>query len=312
MKIFRSAQNDKLQPSLFFDSWAEGNEIKDDDGYIKPLYHGTFSDFDRFDISKSTKDNFFGNNFIYTSDSPFDVQKNYSSPESPDLTNKREFHKEKLYYDDDYWNELGIDLEDDAAKNEHIEAVLGKMFPNERGRTLELYGKMSNPVVLDRENPTIYYIDFPEENEEDESGFYESTMVNRISEAYTEALYDVMSNDEKISELVGSFLDNFSGDDYISATEIFDFISKQEIYDEEDDTPSAKKTAGQFFLNMGHDGIVLDAYEHFPDMIHQGVKHYMFPDPKQLKSSIGNTGVYDPNTSVLTAKRKSIFLKRNS
>lgn len=307
MKIFKAAQKGKLQPSLFFDSWAEGNDIKDEYDYTKPLYHGTFYDFDHFDLSKGNPDNFFGKEWIYTSDDPDDASTNYSSEESPDFTNKIELYKESLESDLDYWEELGIDPDDEAATKQHLDEKSRALFPKDRGRIIPLYGKMSNPVVLDLYNPTTYYVDFAEDDEED----FESAVLTKIGEAYTEALYDFTGNDERIQELTGDFMNHFWGDEYITATEIVSFIADQGIYDDETGLPCSRAVAGQFFVNMGHDGIIIDAHKEFPKMTNPGVKHYLFSDPKQLKSAIGNDGVYDPKTSILTAKRKSIFFKRN-
>ena len=48
MGIFKKAQIGTEQPSLYYDQWAEGSDVKDLDDKPKPLYHGTLSQFNEF------------------------------------------------------------------------------------------------------------------------------------------------------------------------------------------------------------------------------------------------------------------------
>ena len=72
--------------------------------------------------------------------------------------------------------------------------------------------------------------------------------------------------------------------------------------------------SAEVFKNYGFDGIVMYPSMHFLGMkgIGRDTKHYIIWNNKNIKSAIGNTGLYDPSNPKITAnshKTKKIAKK---
>jgi hypothetical protein len=309
---FVKAQKDKKQPSLFFDSWAEGNEIKDGNGNPIPLYHGTVSPFNQFDPSLSNIDNHIGQG-IYTSTSPTDVGLNYANLEGPDLVNRIQHAREKLEQDLEYGDIDGFENATEEEKQAYIDSIIQKMFHVGNPRTLALYGKMKNPAKLIKDDSNIYKngVRYDDDLDDwiDEEG--EAEIVFREIE---NVAYDYDLSYEQIQHGIAELQEALYNDDGFTAYELNKALRKNSFFSYVEDLNgnlAISEFIRKVFENLGHDGIIIDAYDAFTYKdpygriysmpgIKPGDKHYIFFDPRQLKSKTGNSGVYDSNSPILT------------
>ena len=311
MAIFKKAQIGTQQPSLFYDQWAEGHDVKNPDNTVRPLYHGTLSPFNEFRTT-GNPDNYFGGNVIYTSTNPNDVSNNYATNEGIDFQNKRNQLIEKIFdeinYDPDFkWESVGVDPKDDAAQDEYVNKEADRRLNVVSPRTLKLYGKMANPINITPKQPTWYKSNsYDEEDNEIDDNLY-----NKIMQDFQNTCWQYDIDPE---EATNEVFDNLEPS-YFNAHDLHEAIRSSPTlsYIEDDEGNLAQGDfIKSFFENMGHDGIIMDAHYKFSDMpgVTPGTEHHIFFDPKQLKSAIGNTGLYDPRSPVLTASTK-IFKSHN-
>jgi len=312
---FVKSQKDKKQPSLFFDSWAEGNEIKDENENPITLYHGTVSPFNQFDPSLSNHENYIGKG-IYTSTSPTDVSLNYANLEGPDLVNRMQYAREKLESELEYGDlEASIDYENatDEEKQAYIDNLIQKMFHIDNPRTLALYGKMNNPAKLIKNDSNFYErrSKYDEELDDwiDEEGEAEIVFQEIENVAY---YYDLSY--EQIQHGIAELQEALYNDDGFTAYELNKALRKNSVFQNMEDNDGNLMNSEfirKVFEKLGHDGIITDAYDAFTHIdpynkaytmpgVKPGDKHYIFFDPHQLKSKTGNSGLYDPNSPILT------------
>jgi hypothetical protein len=84
---------------------------------------------------------------------------------------------------------------------------------------------------------------------------------------------------------------------------------------------SAPQFIADIFKNMGYDGIIMDAYSHFGPQkwgggitkgmpnLHPDTNHYFVWDKNQIKSAIGNNGIYDPENPKIIAFNYNKWIK---
>lgn len=321
MGIFKPAQIRKeiQQPNIFFDAWAGGNDIKDQRGNTRRLYHGTLSPFNEFSIGSGYPENYFGGNVIYTSSHPQDVASNYATEKGGDITSKIEELAERIPDEDvmEYANEHGIKLDLETNENKKINTrlkfldVAKQMAKSQLNisnpRTIPVYGRMKNPVILSPKNSTTYDYQWDEETGE------ESGVASEIYHILVDLAEEWNIDGEKFArDIFSNLTDNMLDNQGITAFELNQAIRDSDFsYDIQ--TDDGYNAVGDFiaelFQRLGHDGIIQDAHHYFGKMknVRPGVKHFIFFHPNQLKSAIGNIGYYNPNTNVLTAKIKGIF-----
>ena len=199
---------------------------------------------------------------------------------------------------------LGINPEDWEAKEKYAFELAEKQLRVVSPRTLKLHGKMKNPVSVKPISPTVYESEFYDEDENE----IEDNVYYTIVQAFTDTCYEFhIDPDEAVGE-VFSDLDT----SYFNAYELDKAMRRAPsiLYVEDHEGNLAM---GDFiktvFQNMGHDGIIMDAYHqfHFMPGVDEDTEHHIFFQPTQLKSWTGNSGYYDHQNPVLTASRR-IFL----
>lgn len=139
----------------FSDRDSEGNElskeqmdffanskVRDAEGNLIPVYHGTYENFTIFDINKTANANIFGKGHYFTS-SEEDAHNNYASGEGGDVKTKID---SLAYY---YFEEMGY-TEEDLYDNDHIEEW-NKAYDKaeefyESGKVMKVYLNITNPV----------------------------------------------------------------------------------------------------------------------------------------------------------------------
>ncbi len=337
------------QPSLFFDSWAQDKVVTDPQGLPKQLYHGTTHEFDEFQILTpiSNSDNYFGKGFYFT-DSPEDASENYTS-EGADLKNKIELEAEKISDDlSDYPDNYPAENYYEKYKNEHPEWFKVSVSNNDENNDIdeqeetiiewsenpahlhdialqiakdELHGKkpnvmpvfvkMENPVNLTPENPT--YFNYEYADEDDDEHFVESGTLIDLLNVIRETVDHFGGSEKTYNEIAGEIFDKLDGDTEISAFDIDKILRNKDLdydfYNEDYGNFSA-----EVFKNYGFDGIIMYPSMHFFGMkgLGQDTKHYIIWNNKNIKSAIGNTGLYDPSNPKITAnshKTKKIAKK---
>lgn len=131
----------KEQAEYFKDS-----KVRDAEGNLIPVYHGTFEDFTVFDINKTANANIFGKGHYFTN-SEKDARNNYATSEGADVKTKIE----SLAYS--YFEEMGY-TEEDLYDNGHIdewnEAYDRAEAFYESGKVMQVYLNITNPVYADK------------------------------------------------------------------------------------------------------------------------------------------------------------------
>ena len=314
-RIIKQSQIGTQQPSLFFDPWAEGAEIKDENYDAKQLYHGTLNDFDEFDIKHGNPDNYLGKNVIYTTDSLSDVNNNYAAELGPDLEQKINFTSgrivSRLEDDPEYAKQVGInptDYPNSTALYKAVEPLVREQLGLKYPKVLPLYGKMKNPAILAPYQPTTYSI-----GEWDEDDNYTPGNADDIFQEITNLAYEFNLSDVDAERFASQIAENLNEDGF-NAYDLNEAIRESYIYnniEDEDGNLAGQEFIKQLFQRLGHDGVILDAYQTFKEMkgVDEGTKHYMFFEPSQLKSAIGNQGTYNPNSTVLTSETNGGWYK---
>lgn len=131
----------KAQQDFFKDS-----KVRDENGNLKPVYHGTYEDFSVFDISKTSVTNAFGAGHYFTSKQS-DAQNNYASSEGADVRTKIE----SLAWH--YFEEMGYS-EADYESNDYVEewneAYDKAEAFYESGKVMQVYLNITNPLYAGR------------------------------------------------------------------------------------------------------------------------------------------------------------------
>ena len=118
------------------------SKVRDAEGNLIPVYHGTYENFTIFDINKTANANIFGKGHYFTS-SEQDAHNNYASGEGGDVKTKID---SLAYY---YFEEMGY-TEEDLYDNDHIEEW-NKAYDKaeefyESGKVMKVYLNITNPV----------------------------------------------------------------------------------------------------------------------------------------------------------------------
>ena len=142
------------QQEFFKDSF-----VRDSDGNLRVVYHGTYEDFTVFDISKTSITNAFGEGHYFTSQQS-DAQQNYASGEGADVHTKIEslawmYFEEMGYSEADYesndyiaeWNEAYDKAEAFYKSGKVMQVYLNITNPLYAGRHGELYNSSNEEVT---------------------------------------------------------------------------------------------------------------------------------------------------------------------
>ena len=130
----------KEQQEYFKDS-----KVRDEDGNLQKVYHGTYEDFTVFNIDKTASENAFGKGHYFTS-SKADAEYNYASSNGGDVKTKIEglaiLYFEEMGHDDNdqYDNEYVDDYNDAYDRAEDF---------YKSGKVIETYLNIINPLYAD-------------------------------------------------------------------------------------------------------------------------------------------------------------------
>lgn len=322
-----------------FKNWFGDSKTLDDDGVPMEFYHGSTNDFDTFDISYSSKGNYVGEGF-YFSTSQKDIGANYtgggsdhesrieklaSKIQSNGYNNEfGELPKEKIELAEEDWDyavELARELTSDGLEIEY-----------------SCFLKMEKPFVLDDKRLYSFEMDFEHYLEQAKATVLEEDYEDE--DAYTEALeeearglfYDsdeedivyAMPETENLIKALRECSEDFSEHDIEAAiqdlraefedlafsnNDVFRWIKNNDnlLYISDDEGDYANSV---FFSDvvkkMGHDGIIMNAYEANKrwkmDGIDKDTYHYIVFDPNQIKSSSENTQFSLEDNNIFSSK----------
>jgi hypothetical protein len=313
---------------------SQGREFIPDEPIVVKAFHGTTHEYRVVDPSIANIENYFGRGF-YSSSSEYDVQQNYEGA-GPDLTNRIELRKEQiaqelyddpeLFYDTLDENTIAA-LENDEADIEAVAEDLARKElvgdHGEGGKAMEVYVKMTNPLVLSPAGGTMFSkeidMDYYKEMAEDEieKEDYET------EEEYQEALYDkameiydddydpkVEGNVQQLrvaiaeasvefeglddlqiwSELMEASPLEFEGE--VSAQRVIDDLKNVESVMHATDYETGALASHEFVRTviekMGYDGIVMDAEyanKAWNMDVPTGTWHFINWTPNNIKST---------------------------
>ena len=166
------------QAEFFKDS-----KVRDADGRLIPVYHGTFEDFTVFDFDKTSDINNLGKGHYFTN-SKDDAEYNYASEDGPDVRGKIE----SLAFE--YFSEMGYseeDLYDNSLYGEYDKAYDKAASEYEKGKVITTYLNITNPLYVS-EGGSLYNSNGEKiDNFTDEyDGFIDKYVSQRFGMSYTD------------------------------------------------------------------------------------------------------------------------------
>jgi len=287
---------DKNNPDVYYsDIDADGDELSEEqieffknskvrnsNGALIPVYHGTVADFTIFDRDFGNSEGDFGRGFYFTN-TPEDVENNYANEEGPDLVNKIE-----------HW----ADMHDDEFESHEdaVEAAREKYITAEP-RTIKAYLNMTNPVELfNREDGT--YLDYEESYDEeyDEYGEPEGLLIDFVEALQNnESNFDVWRSPDYWSILGDRIYDG--GLYLVDAIQMLKNNIFEDIQDE-DGNLALNELIRMALEDMGYDGIIDHTVSHkFRNMkgMTPATTHYIVFNSEQAKRTDNLNPTNDPD-----------------
>lgn len=225
--------------------YFKDSKVRDENGDLMVMYHGTVSNFTVFDREKGNAEGDFGMGF-YLTNSINDVEKNYATENGADLENKIDRYAERLQYEEEY---------EDMDFDELVEIAKKKLITAEPN-TITAYVDIKNPVVIDHNsgNETYFDIEYAYDDELEDYNYDEPT--GKLYE-FVEALENNLDNFEHYGSV------DFWGalGDCIDGGYVSDIVNslKENILDEvrtENGDLAINELIRMAFEDMGYDGII--------------------------------------------------------
>ena len=266
-----------------FKTWFRGSKVVNTQGQPLVVYHGTTHEFDRFDVSKFSKEGAYGQALYFTS-SGQDAGSNYATPDGPDITNRVEQLAETIFYDlpEVHENEPKRGSPEYLAAQEKAKAQARKELVGEHGGVVYLlFLRIQNPVVVKPSGGT--YFEDP----------------NRFLRAYRRAAESFHVDADL---LLRGLEDGLSVWDGFSAWEFEQNVREGVILEEVLDAGGPGALIAATYRALGFDGVIQDPIAAFKHMkIPQGSMHYVVWSPTQVKSALGNKGTFNSRSPRLVA-----------
>ena len=144
-KIFK-----EITDTEAFKNWFSDSKVVDENGNPLVVYHGSTHDIESFSDERGNPENDLGIGFYFTNDTG-DAAANYAG-EGPDLTSRIEQRAEQIEAEE----EIGMDDARERARKE-----LSGAAPN----IVPAYLSFQNPVVIGKENETVFEMEMEYETE---------------------------------------------------------------------------------------------------------------------------------------------------
>lgn len=267
-----------------FKRWFGDSKVVDADGLPLVVFHGTLSDFTRFNKKRANPESNFGQAFYFSNDLR-DVERNYSQEAGPDITLKIETIAEQLVN-----TPVGDDESRAYSRTEAVQEAKKRLKLQHGGATLPVYLSLQNPAVFG--GPSETYLD----------GGHGRTRIQGTFGRFLEGLRKEVlkySNEETAGEAVQQVLEEFPeaegrvGEVVKVAREV-DAIAYLE--DGETGALVSSEVVRGALQRAGFDGVIdYTVSDKFQDMgLNEDSVHYIAFKPTQIKSAIGNVGTFDP------------------
>lgn len=263
----KNSEGDELTETQI--EYFKNSKVRDDNGNLLVVYHGTTADFNVFDRAFGNSEGDFGRGFYFTTNE-YDVEQNYANEEGPDLLNKIQRYAEGLEADN---------VPDDEALR-----LAREKYITAEPRVIEAYLNITNPVVIDDGGTFFDYdegYDFETEEYTDEPSGLLFDFVESLKENLIDYAWD---GNVDVSFL---FEDAYDGGMY--AKELVDKIKANEDffdYFDEDGSLVLNEAIRQSFEDIGFDGIIdKTVYDKFKNMggIDSGTIHFIAFNSNQAK-----------------------------
>lgn len=301
--VYRSTRNSENQPiadnlAKLQNFWRYFKDSKTVDYQGRPLvlYHGTTSDFTKFDRAFANPESDLGSGF-YATNNPDDVGSNYAG-KGPDLTAKMERFAQTLESSDDMSRE-------DMSREEAQEAARQRFMQND-GFTMPIYAALQNPVVIGSNQPTFFNYNEEYNEKLDEYAEPTGTVIDFVDalRLYNDDRY----GDVDIERVISDIFSGLDGETDITAERLIEIAKTGEgmayATDNESDNGdlASAEIIRQAFERMGFDGYIdYTVNEKFGSQkrigkpmagMDEDTVHYVAFEPTQLKSALGNSGAF--------------------
>jgi hypothetical protein len=252
-------------------------------------YHGTTHDFPSFDIAKTNPENHLGQGAYFTS-SPADASANYAG-RGPDLTNRIEQLAERMMSDGPEHQWGSTDYAN--AYSDAIDKAASQLHGPHEGAVIPAHLKMANPINLTKDNPT--WLDFHPEYDQEGEFIDDSPMMKKLADAFDRAGAKYNFNGRDALGDVAEKANLYDGD--VKATDLDKALRSNDTISYAEDPNSGALASHQIisdiYKGLGHDGIVMDASDAFPNMkLPEGTQHAIVFDPSSIRSPFAK---FDPS-----------------
>lgn len=239
----------KEQVEFFKDS-----KVRDENGNIVVVYHGTVREFYTFDRAYGNVEGDMGKGFYFTN-SIEDVERNYANEDGADLTNKIEHEADILENEEEY---------EGMSHDEIVEVLRKKYITSEEPITLDCYLNIKNPCYVGRHNGSgetylledvQYEYDIDDFDDEDD---YHAE-IDQIAESYVEdIIYDIESNielyDYDAMDKIRSILVEAIYEGGIRAEDLRNKLG--DLYLESEEGIATSEVLRIIIESLGYDGII--------------------------------------------------------
>jgi hypothetical protein len=279
-----------------FKAWFSGSKVVDEDGQPLVVYHGTTSDFDAFDRERANIESNLGGGFYFSSQRE-DVAANYAG-EGPDLTVRLGQRAERIANDTDR----------EYNDPEVIAEARAQLAVEHGGMTLPVYLAIKNPAVLGGPNETVLTFEQTFDEETEEYGEPEGTLVDFV-EAIREVASDPRYYDGDAETAAAQLFEAAADNDGVTVAQAFELLSKSSdgafVYATDSDFGglAGHEMVRAALERAGFDGIVDRTVDQkfgtqrkvgkSMEGVRPGTTHFVAFRPEQIKS-VFNRGTFDP------------------
>lgn len=274
-----------------FKKWFGDSKVVDASGDPLVVYHGTTHEFEQFDLKNSTSESYLGKGFYFTSGDE-DVSLNYAGV-GPDLTQRIEREAERILQeaqDADPGLKYGSP-EYKAALAEAEAKAKAELELQHEGAVIPAYLKMENPLILDPDGPSdAFRIDFDEKTgEESGPGI---AFVNAIDKVASR--YDGQIDGKKLwAEIGGKVAEGATAYEIDKA--LHESSHLMDVYNDKGELANGD-VIRDIYREMGYDGVIMGAWEHFGPKnarggmkgVYTDTKHYIVWDHRQIRSALAH------------------------
>lgn len=268
--LFSSVQKRTAPDTPEFRNWFAGSKVRGDDGKPITVYHGTFTDFDRF--QHGIGHGYYGAGF-YFSDNPGDAS-SYASENNGDFMTKVNDEVERRLNDPDI-------AEQYYRREGELYRVVADEMQDHKGAVIPAYLSIQNPIYFGGPNETKF------------DGPMREKFINGLHKVEG----DYLNVDPE--KLVKDFKHNYDDDEVLGADDFRRAVlhsgGLMDAIDPWSGMEAGPEVMRKAFQAMGFDGIIDDQVSNRfrSHGLTPGTTHYIAFEPSQVKS-VNNSGAFNP------------------